>query len=142
MGQCLHDVLTKAKRKGTAMLQALPVFTLALVGYAWCILIPQAHPRLVLFSLGVSFSFMTCKMIVAAMSRTEYKVFQPVLLPLPIIFIISMLGLFPRHVDVFLGAYLAISVYSFARWIMNTIEEISHFIGIHTFRLGPRAKDQ
>jgi len=142
---CLGAVLPAVREKGTtgeALLQTLPSLMLALVGYAWCILIPQGHthPRLVLFTLGVSFSHMTCKMIVAAMSHTEYSLFQPALIPLPVIFVISFLRLLPRHDDILLGVYAAISVYSMGMWVKSAIEEISVYIGIHTFRLGPREK--
>lgn len=141
IAHCFHSVSPEVSKKGTkwvAFLQLLPIFMLTFVGYAWCIMIPHPHPRLVLFTLGVSFSHMTCKMIVAAMSRTEYHVFQPVLIPLPVIFVISKLQLLPRHDDVLLGAYTAVSVYCMYTWVKNAIEEISMYIGIHTFRLGPR----
>jgi len=140
---CCHSVFPAAKAKGNigvAILQTLPAFMIACVGWAWCVYIPQAHPRLVLFTLGVSFSHMTCKMIVAAMSHTEYHLWQPVLMPLPIIFLVSMSKQLPRHEDIMLGAYTAVSVYSMSKWVKNAIEEISQYIGIHTFRLGPRAK--
>jgi hypothetical protein len=143
IGHCLNAVVPSARKEGTlgmAIAQMLPTFSLTLVGYAWSILIPHAHPRLVLFTLGVSFSHMTCKMIVAAMSHTEYHWFQPLLLPLPIIFAISQLQLLPRHDDVLFGAYSAVSIYGMSRWVMRAIEEISQYIGIHTFRLGPRSK--
>lgn len=140
---CLRAVLPAVRDKGTtgeALLQTLPVWMLAFVGYAWCILIPQGHPRLVLFTLGVSFSHMTCKMIVAAMSHTEYSLFQPALIPLPVIFVISFLRLLPRHDDILLGVYAAVSVYSMGIWVKSAIEEISVYMGIYTFRLGQRAK--
>jgi phosphatidylglycerophosphate synthase len=140
IAQCCLAVGTKSSNKVTATLQTVPIIMLAIVGYAWCIVIPHAHPRLVLFSLGVSFSFMTCKMIVAAMSRTDYNIFQPALVPLPIIFTISKLQLLPRHDDVLLGGYVAVTIYAMAQWIRRVIEEISQYIGIHTFRLGPRRK--
>ena len=39
-------------------------------------------------------------MIVAAMSRTKYSAFQPVLLPLPLLFLVTKLELLPRHDEV------------------------------------------
>eukprot|EP00746_Dinoflagellata_sp_MGD_P129575 gnl/MRDRNA2_/MRDRNA2_63723_c0_seq1.p1 gnl/MRDRNA2_/MRDRNA2_63723_c0~~gnl/MRDRNA2_/MRDRNA2_63723_c0_seq1.p1 ORF type:complete len:434 (+),score=56.31 gnl/MRDRNA2_/MRDRNA2_63723_c0_seq1:74-1375(+) len=140
ISQCVRAVLTKTTHKRQAMLQTLPVWMLAVLGYLWCITVRQSHPRLVIFSLGVSFSYMTCKMIVAAMSRTPYTTFQSALIPLPIIYIVARFELLPRHNDVLLGAYVAVSIYSMAHWIRSAIEEISHYIGIHTFRLGPRKK--
>merc|ERR1711988_1359212 len=106
------------------MRQTFPVYMLTFVGYAWSVMIPHVHPRLVLFTLGVSFSHMTCKMIVAAMSHTEYHPFQPVLLPLPIICVISKLELLPRHDEVLLGIYTALSTYDMFKWVESAIEEI------------------
>merc|ERR1711988_1425858 len=122
------------------MRQTFPVYMLTFVGYAWSVMIPHMHPRLVLFTLGVSFSHMTCKMIVAAMAHIDYPIFQSSLIPLPVIFFITKLKLLPRHDDVLLGVYTAVSLYSMCKWVKNAIEEISQYIGIHTFRLGPRAK--
>lgn len=137
IAQCLIAVLRSAPDKATALLQTVPVILLAVVGYAWCITIPHTHPRLVVFSLGVSFSFMTCKMIVAAMSRMKYDLFQPVVVPLLVIFVVASLDLLPRHADVLLGGYTAVTVYAMAQWIRSTTEEISQYLGIRTFRLGP-----
>lgn len=139
---CYFSVLSKAQNKFEALLQTVPVWVLAFVGYSWCIMVHHPHPRMVLFSLGVSFSYMTCKMIVAAMSQTEYVVSNSVLIFLPIVFLISKFELLPRHDDVLLGAYTAVAIYSMARWVKNATEEISQYMGIHTFRLGARAKVQ
>lgn len=142
IAHCTQKVIPAAMSRGTlglAMLQTLPIYMLTLIGFAWSVMIPHMHPRLVLFTLGVSFSHMTCKMIVAAMSHTEYHLFQPILLPLPIIFAISKSQLLPRHDEVLLGIYTAVSTYDMAKWVKSAIEEISQYIGIHTFRLGRRA---
>jgi len=138
--QCLFSVLSTVKRKGAAIIQMLPTFMIAGVGYAWCVMVSHAHPRLVFFTLGVKFSHISCQMIVAAMAHTEYPVFQWHLLPLPLIFVITSLGLLPRHEEVMLGSYAAISMYTFWKWIQDVIEEISQYIGIKTFTLGPRER--
>jgi len=139
---CYGSVLAKAENKCAALIQTIPVWLLACVGYSWCIMVHHPHPRLVLFALGVSFSYMTCKMIVAAMSQTEYVVSNTILILLPTVFFISKFELLPRHDDVLLGAYTAVAMYSMARWVKHASEEISQYMGIHTFRLGARAKQQ
>jgi hypothetical protein len=136
--QCTVTVYRKAKDFPSALRQTVSVYLLAAVGYAWCVTIPHKHPRLVIFTLGSSFAHITCKMIVAAMSRTKYSAFQPVLLPLPLLFLVTKLELLPRHDDVLLGVYTAISCYSMAAWVSSAMEEIAVYIGVRKFHLGPR----
>jgi|Transcript_49229 phosphatidylglycerophosphate synthase len=142
-GWVMYGVAKVTRSRGTmrlAVSQLMPVVMLAVVGLAWCIFVPNAHPRLVFFTIGLQFSHMTCKIIVAGMSRTEFKVWQPALLPLPIILVIALLKLMPRHDDVLLGAYTALSTYMFISWVWKCIEEISRYMGIHTFRIKSREK--
>lgn len=136
-------VLGHAEKKSQAMIQTVPIFLLMVLGVAWCTSIPHTntHPRLVIFSLGVAFTFLTNKLIVAGMCRMEYKAFHTILLPLPVIYVIAKLRLLPRHDDVLLGAYCAFSVYKLHKYTLNVVEEISQYLGIYALRLGKRGKD-
>jgi len=136
-------VLGHAKDKSRALMQTVPIFLLMLLGGAWCTTIPHAHthPRLIIFSLGMAFTFLNNKLIVAGMCRMEYKAFHTILLPLPIIYVISKLRLLPRHDDVLLGAYCAFCVYKLWKYTLNVVVEISNFLGIYVLRLGKRKDD-
>lgn len=135
------EVLTcseKACRKNYALLQTVPIFMFIVLGCAWAVVLPRAHPRLALLSLGVSFTYVTCKMIVAAMSQTEYQTVHTIIVPLPLLFLVTWFDVMPRHEEVLLGSYAAFVVYKTYRYIRNVIEELSHYLGIYTFKLGPR----
>jgi len=135
-----YTVLTNAKHVPQAMMQAVPILLLMVLGIAWCTTIPHAstHPRLVIFSLGMAFTFLCNKMIVAGMCRMEYKTFHTILVPLPIIYIVSYFRLLPRHDDVLLGGYCAYSVYKLQKYTRNVVQEISHHLGIYVLALGKR----
>jgi len=136
--QCVYAVVKIAKDKWTAALQTLPIMLHTSLGFAWC-LIPHTHPRCVLLSIGVSFNFITCKLIVAAMSHMRYPVYHSILWPLPVLFIIGKFGLMVQQTqDVLLGSYTGWCTYKLYLYATHTIEEISKYLGIYAFTLGPR----
>lgn len=128
----------KTCRRSEALLQTLPIVMFIVLGCAWAVVLPRAHPRLALLSLGVSFTYVTCKMIVAAMSQTKYQTFHNILVPLPLLFLVTWFDVMPRHEEVLLGSYAAFVGYKTYRYIRNVIEELSHYLGIYAFKLGPR----
>jgi len=131
--------------KTQALRQTVPIFLLMMLGIAWCTTVPHSrkHPQLVTFSLGMAFTFLTNKMIVAGMCRMEYEPWSThaVLIPLPIIYAIMRLRLLPRHEDVLLGAYVAYGVHKLYKYTFNVVEEISQFLGIYVLHLGHRQKE-
>jgi len=136
-------VLLNAENKRTAMLQTGPIFILMALGFSWCTL-PHAHPRLVLFSLGMAFTHLTNKMIVAGMCKMHYHIHTgwQCLWPLPVIYVIARTRILPRHDDVILGAYCCYCVYKLLKYIRNVVEEISEYLGIYVFTLGPRQDEK
>ncbi|KAF4685862.1 Choline/ethanolaminephosphotransferase 1 [Perkinsus olseni] len=128
------NVMRHAKDTRTAMMQLIPISALMVCGMLWT-LIPTVHPRLVLGTFGIAFTYLTNNMILCGMTGMQYPRYHSLLVPLPIIFVIDYLHLFPRHSDIILGLYLGFLVYKSWKFLTDSMEEISTYLGIYALSI-------
>jgi len=140
-------VFSRAKSKVEAVLQLVPVLGLIVCGCLWASLLSyptlnhayRRHSRITTCLLGLLFTHLSNQIIVCTLCRMKYPK-QWLLLPLPILVAVDFYDLFPGYRDVFLGCYGGVTLFSMALYIRHFIEEITHFLGIHCLKLGPRAE--
>merc|ERR1719379_3280754 len=85
---CSHCIISVLMNPNTnrrkAVMQALPIFMLITCGFLWSI-VPQNHPRLICFTIGVTFTYLTNRMILSAMCQVEYPSYDRIVAPMPLL---------------------------------------------------------
>jgi ethanolaminephosphotransferase len=133
-------MLNSAVNKQKALMQMMPIAMLTICAFLWTS-VPQRHPRLLCFTIGVTFTNLTNRMILSAMARIEYPWFDRIIVPMPILYAFSRFGIFTRYSDLMLGAYCSYVVYKTYRYTRDAMEEISEYLGIYVLSIGKRKDD-
>lgn len=98
--------------------------------------IVEREPRIFLFSMGVLFSNITCRLIISQMTSQPAELFNVLLIPLLIAVVNSFI--FPRYEMATLYGYFALVLFAHLHYAISIVEELSEHFKIYVFSLTPK----
>lgn len=136
--------MSKAKNKDLAQRQLIPLMAYAVCAILWSqTKVYQNNPWLSVTTIGAVFSHLTTQMIVCGLTHMRYDLIQWTVILLPLVILISFVGLGSEQIETLLIIVYFIFVFGcISHYIVTVIDEITHHLGIYCLHLGKRPKKE
>lgn len=137
----LFSIVTTFRKSDERLLAGRQLFPfLANMGGAFCFWYhPEVtFPSIVVLTMCLAFSYLSCWMIVCSMTRMEFPAYKGLVITWPLwgVYVLMMTRVFPAdHDGLFYGGYLTFVVVYFHRFITGACEEICSYLEIDAFTI-------